>query len=347
MLLQTARYMSIGFNGSDLVLGFGSIISTITDEDKKNIYLNLLGYWTEPKTTEDVTQYLLDKGFAAEVVKEVINDAINKSYIIDKDYYNRDNQYSRNHLFYSFLGRNPHQVQERLEQKKVVILGCGGIGNLVGISLATAGVKELILVDDDKVELSNLNRQFMFTKKDIGQYKTKSLQKALLERNDNISIQTYEQRASLELMQSIGKVDLIVLSADSSDCLPMINKYCVANKIAYINIGYVQDIAVWGPFYIPGKTGCFYCQNNIYGIDVENTEARDLARSVNARYQPPSNAAVNMLASSLGYLDILKYLGEFGEIHSIDKRIGLWTHNLEIEKQDCHASESCKICANQ
>lgn len=337
--------MRAGFKGELLYLGFGSIHSVITDIEIQEIYLHLLDYWANDRLEKDVHQYLIDKGFNSESVETIIKEAIQKNYIINSEFYNREDIFSRNHLFYTLLGNNPHDVQNRLEKKHVLILGCGGIGNLISVSLATAGIGRLTLVDDDKIERSNLNRQFMFTKHDIGNYKTTTLKQALLDRAENLSINTFEQRVSKELLDTIEHIDLIVLSADSSDCTPLVNAYCAKNKIAFINICYLQDVPIWGPFYIPGKTGCFYCQDNLAGADNASKELSNIIDKINNKVQPPSNAGINMLAASLGYLDILKFLGEFGEILTANNRIGLWPNHLIAERQNYSANESCKVCS--
>ena len=76
-----------------------------------------------------------------------------------------------------------------------------------------------------------------------------------------------------------------------------------------------------------------------------NNSLEEKMLRINSNHQAPSNPAVNMLASSLGLLDIIKYLGDFGQIHSKNKRFGLWTHSMEIETQDCSLNPSCKFCS--
>ena len=75
-----------------------------------------------------------------------------------------------------------------LAGSRVVLLGCGGIGSLVAITLATAGVGELILVDGDHVEPSNLTRQFLFTEADVGLPKAEVLARKLRRRNSSCQV---------------------------------------------------------------------------------------------------------------------------------------------------------------
>lgn len=345
MMLQLAPYMKAGFQDGILYLGFGSIIHKEEDPDTQLIYLDILRYWVNPHTVSEVHTYLLSKRYDYNFFNPIINDILDRNYVMPLSNYDKNNAFSRNHLFFNLSGGDPLYIQNKLKNLHVLVLGCGGIGNLISVALATSGIGKLTLVDDDEIEQSNLTRQFLFTKKDIGLKKTLTLKRELLERSDNLLIDTFEERINSELLAKILKIDLIVLSADSLDCLPLVNKFCVKNKIPFINIGYVQDIAVWGPFYIPGKTGCFYCQNIIANDKNLPEDITNQLRTINASYQVPSNGGVNMLAAALGFLDILKFLGDFGTIHSENKRIGLWTNNLELEKQGCLYNEACCVCA--
>lgn len=144
-------------------------------------------------------------------------------------------------------------------------------------------------------------------------------------------------------MKQINGADFAVLSADSEGLISYVNEYCIQNNMPYINIGYVNDIAVWGPMVIPGVTGCFYCHTLVANSSPKDEMYHYLA-TINNEYQAPSTAGINMLASSNALMDIIKYLGDFGDIHSINKRIGLWTHNLSIEEQNCSKNPNCKVC---
>lgn len=345
-LKHLSPYMKVGFQNKDLYLGFGSIIQKIEDSQNQAILLDCLDMWRTAQDQEDVKSTLLQKYTEQEVV-DVLNLVVKQNYVIDADWYDRDHPFSRNFLYYALSGANPQHVQENLKKKTVLILGCGGIGNLVSVALATSGIGRLILLDFDDIEHSNLTRQFMFTRDDIGQNKAEVLKQALLNRSLYTQVETIHGAVSESLLESVVKPDLIVLSADSLDCLPTVNSYAVKHHVPYINIGYVQDIAVWGPFIIPGKTGCFYCRQVIADSQHVDEKLAQKVQRINAKHQAPSNPSVNMLASSLGLMDIIKYLGEFGEIQSLNKRIGIWTNSLKIETQNCERNPDCHMCSQK
>jgi hypothetical protein len=123
-----------------------------------------------------------------------------------------------------------------------------------------------------------------------------------------------------------------------------VNEFCVKSKIPYINVGYVNDISVWGPLYVPGESGCYVCQD-IVADDSFDGELKCLIKNINSGYQAPSVGPVNMISSGLAAADILKFLvGATDKVQSINTRIGLWTHNLKIEKQDCSYNPKCTVC---
>ena len=90
---------------------------------------------------------------------------------------------------------NPPEILEKFEGHKVGIAGCGGLGSNIAMLLVRAGVSQFVIVDFDKVEISNLNRQFYFLK-DIGKPKIEAISENLLQINPDISIETVNKKLS-------------------------------------------------------------------------------------------------------------------------------------------------------
>lgn len=102
------------------------------------------------------------------------------------------------------IERHTEPVYFKLKKSSVAIAGLGGLGSNIAVSLARAGVGHLFLVDFDKVELSNLNRQQYFIKH-IGKYKTEALYEILKEINPYIQIEFKTIRVTEENACSIFK----------------------------------------------------------------------------------------------------------------------------------------------
>jgi hypothetical protein len=67
---------------------------------------------------------------------------------------------------------------------------------------------------------------------------------------------------------------------------------------------------------------------------------------INGGYQAPSNGPVNMLASSLTALDVLRHLGGFGTPASLNRRVGVWSHDLALDQQAAERDPACPTCTD-
>ena len=133
-------------------------------------------------------------------------------------------RYSRQIMLPSF----DIEGQSKLLSSKVLIVGMGGLGSPVAMYLASAGVGKLVLCDDDKVDLSNLQRQILHHTADIGMDKTRSAKKTLLALNPEIQIETHEKRLSrAELLEQIKSCDVIVDASDNFETRFLLNEVCV------------------------------------------------------------------------------------------------------------------------
>ena len=108
------------------------------------------------------------------------------------------NQFSRTQLL---LGKDN---MDRLAEAKVAIFGIGGVGGYVAEALARSGVGSFVLVDDDKVCLTNLNRQIIATRKTVGKYKAEVMRDRILEINPDAEV---EVRKCFYLPENAGEFD--------------------------------------------------------------------------------------------------------------------------------------------
>lgn len=105
---------------------------------------------------------------------------------------------------------------EKLNKAKVAIFGIGGVGSFVVEGLVRAGIQNFILVDDDKVCLTNLNRQIIATRKTVGKYKVEVAKERILEINPNAKVEIYQEFFMPESKEILDNtVDYIVDSVDT------------------------------------------------------------------------------------------------------------------------------------
>ena len=101
--------------------------------------------------------------------------------------------------------------QKKIQNSKVLVVGCGGLGSPVIDLLSRAGVGKIGMMDHDKVSLSNLHRQIMFTADDVGKYKVNILKKKISKINKKVKVKIYRNKAD---EKNLGKISFSFASKD-------------------------------------------------------------------------------------------------------------------------------------
>ncbi len=160
-------------------------------------------------------------------------------------------------------GSHAAELQARLERAHVVILGCGGLGSWVAAGLACSGIGRLTLVDDDVVELSNLNRQLLFTEADIGRPKVDAAAASLraFDAGSTSSPRAPRSRARPTSPAPSRARDLVAACADRPpyEIARWINRACARAGIPHISAGQLPPTVRVGPLVVPGATACLAC----------------------------------------------------------------------------------------
>ncbi|MDO4997628.1 MAG: HesA/MoeB/ThiF family protein [Neisseria sp.] len=121
--------------------------------------------------------------------------------------------------------------QEKWQQSAVLIIGCGGLGNAAAAYLAAAGVGKIVLIDDDVVDESNLQRQIMFGEANLGEYKAIALQKRLQQNNSLCQIEAICERIDAEKLTILAQnCDVVLDCSDNFATRHLINQVCVEHK---------------------------------------------------------------------------------------------------------------------
>jgi len=149
--------------------------------------------------------------------------------------------------------------QSRLKKAKILIVGTGGLGSPAAFYLAAAGIGTLGLIDDDKVELSNLQRQILHSTDDLGEPKPCSAGRTLSALNPNIEIITYNKRLNKDNVEDLIKdYDLIVNGVDNFPSRYLLNDACVINNKPFIEAGILRYSGQLTTI-IPGEGPCYRC----------------------------------------------------------------------------------------
>ena len=131
----------------------------------------------------------------------------------------------RRHIFLDEIGI---EGQERIAASNVLIVGAGGLGSPVITYLAAAGVGHIGVVDGDIVELSNLQRQVVFSTSDLGRKKAVAAGERIKEINPDVRVEVYDEFLSLENAGDlIGQYDFVCEGSDNYATKLLVNDTCV------------------------------------------------------------------------------------------------------------------------
>jgi molybdopterin-synthase adenylyltransferase len=149
--------------------------------------------------------------------------------------------------------------QERLKKARVLVVGVGGLGGISAAYLAAVGVGHLRLCDSDRVELSNLNRQILFTTEDIGKPKAALAAEKLSAQNPEIKIEAISDKLTVTNARELASgCDLIIDGLDNhSDRLKLsVASFDLAVPFIY---GAINEWQGQLSFFNPPKTACLAC----------------------------------------------------------------------------------------
>ncbi|MGQ9721007.1 MAG: HesA/MoeB/ThiF family protein [Candidatus Jordarchaeum sp.] len=149
--------------------------------------------------------------------------------------------------------------QKKIKQSKVVVMGVGGLGCPASIYLAAAGIGNLVLVDKESSELSNLNRQILHWQKDIGKPKVISAKEKLEELNPEIKVEAIQiEITDQNIEELVAGATVVVDAMDNFEIRFMINKNCVKKRIPFVHAG-IYGFQGQMTTILPGKGPCLRC----------------------------------------------------------------------------------------
>lgn len=192
-----------------------------------------------------------------------------------------------------------HEGQQKLEHARVLIVGAGGLGSPIALYLAAAGVGHIGLVDDDKVNISNLQRQIIYTESELGAYKSMAAASRLHKLNSRIKVEPIVCRLNETNAEDIiGRYDVIVDGCDNFETRYTLDTVC--HQL--------------GKPYVYGAVQGFEGQVSVFDKAHHTLRYRDL-------YPEPfhnvSKAIVGMTAGVVGCVqahEVMKIVCGYGEV---------------------------------
>ena len=150
--------------------------------------------------------------------------------------------------------------QKKIKAAKVLIVGMGGLGCPLLTYLASAGICNIGIVDYDKVDVSNLNRQILFNTSDLGKYKVTQAKSKINKIYKKTFITTFKKKLStINIKNIFKKFDIICDGTDNFDTRYLINDYCKKNKKILISSAISKFDGQLFKFNFKKKGPCFRC----------------------------------------------------------------------------------------
>ena len=245
-------------------------------------------------------------------------------------------------------GPTPTNCQEKLAGSRVAIFGTGGLGGRVAWELASIGVGELRLLDGDRVELSNLNRQIQYTESQVGLLKVECLADRLRSFNSAIKVEPIAERIEGEerLAEFIDGVDLLIDAADwpAHVVEHWCNSACFSTGVPYIAMSHFPPVARIGPLYVPGVTGCFSCQEIAYRREYPLFDVAIEQRRGQPSPAPTLGPACGVTAGLVA-TEVMHHLTGVTAPMTLGRGYALDLRTMAFETYDVTPEPGCPICS--
>ena len=150
--------------------------------------------------------------------------------------------------------------QKKIKKAKILIVGLGGLGCPLVSYLAASGIGNICIVDHDKVELGNLNRQILFNNSDLKKHKVLQAKKKIAQIYKNIKIKTLKFKVNSKNIRSIFKdFEIICDGTDNYETRYLINDFCKQNKKILISAAISRFDGHLFKFNFKKKGPCYRC----------------------------------------------------------------------------------------
>ncbi|WP_317368312.1 ThiF family adenylyltransferase [uncultured Tyzzerella sp.] len=253
------------------------------------------------------------------------------------------NDFSENHEHLVNMWNN-------ITNSNVLIIGLGAVGSWVSCNLAQSGVENLILMDNDVVDITNLHRQFGYKENCVGSYKIDAINKKLVEYNDNINVKKIYQILDKDTANLLDdyEIDLVINCAGQPNVdttSRIIGEYCMKRDIPHIvGGGYNLHLSLIGQTIIPKETACVRCfEKQLQEINkVDKNKVKKL--TVKNRKIGSFGPMCSIIASMIG-MDCIKILSKSIKPSNINRRGEFNIYTMDMEYNKFEKLEDCECCS--
>lgn len=222
--------------------------------------------------------------------------------------------------------------QELLAEASVLIVGCGGLANPAALYLAGAGIGQLVLVDDDEVELSNLHRQIAFREAQVGQPKAYALRDQLNALNRDANVSAHIARVDAQwLADTVPAMSVVLDCSDNFATRQAVNAVCHAHGVPLVSGAAIRMDGQLAVFDFRTQTPCYAC---LYGAGEQGDEACSQSGIVG-----PVVGVVGVM-QALATIRVLTSEPQSPQLHLLDGRTLQW-RRLGLQRD-----AQCKVCGS-
>ncbi|ABG41052.1 [molybdopterin synthase] sulfurylase [Paraglaciecola sp. T6c] len=223
--------------------------------------------------------------------------------------------------------------QEALMGSKVLIIGVGGLGCAAAQYLVSSGIGEITLVDDDKVELSNLHRQVLHHEQDVGVKKVDSAKTSLLANNSLCVINTIDERLDDNaLSQHVSQHNVVLDCTDNLATRQQINKLCFTHKVPLISGAAIRFEGQVSTYLMDNHSPCYQCLSQVF--------PEQQLSCMEAGVIPPLVGVIG----SMQALEAIKYLTGAGEL--LNGILQLFdAKSSQFQRFSIPKNPQCSICS--
>jgi molybdopterin-synthase adenylyltransferase len=240
-----------------------------------------------------------------------------------------------------------NDVQRRLRGACVAVLGCGGLGTWALGALACVGIGRVVLIDDDAVELSNLNRQILYSPADIGVAKVRRAAAWLEAFDPTIDVVARCERVTGpgQLTDALLGCDALLVTADwpPYELTRWVNSACVELQIPFLTAGQQPPLLKIGPTYVPGRGACFACH------ETQLRRSFPLYRQLaeHRGHHPPEAVTLGPASGVIGSLlalEVLHLVAADEPVATQDRALLIDMRSLEPRWEDVERDPACPAC---
>jgi bacteriocin biosynthesis cyclodehydratase domain-containing protein len=246
-------------------------------------------------------------------------------------------------------GLTPSECQSRLREAKVAVLGVGGLGGSAALWLASIGVGEMWLIDGDRVEASNLNRQILYTEAEIGLLKVEAATARLRAFNSAMRVTSTARRleAQAEIAEFIAGADVVIDAVDwpAHEIERWCNSACFEAGIPYITMSHFPPIARVGPLYVPGRTGCFACQETAYRREYPLFDIAVEQRRAKPTPAATLGPACGLIGGQVG-MEVMHLLTGLAEPSTLGVAQICDLRTMEVKREAVVPEPDCPVCGH-